>query len=354
MSHARLSIWLNRAIADYLTPGQKETVMAEFLRQASNDAGGHRVYIPVVARADYELVMTMDALQREGKSLRQIARLFRLSHETVRAKLSKIRPIHLTARTRRCASLQRRAHSMSELYDTRPAPMIERLARIEGQSNFLSLLAGVEAGPDTTQDMGALAFARCRGAIPEVLEAHVAQSAMYRLPLMSIVWHAVRDECWPKEKDWPWIQGAIADAFLLLSKGRCKTVEQRAKRFKVDKAAYGAMRNLATGVFNDILERAEREYRKAMSSIRETPPNRHSGGTPSTFSERARIGHYIQPMLASSDAINDQHTAPIDTHGVGIADRLGWDERNAAPGPVTIKLAQPTASGKESDQQAEP
>ena len=152
---------------------------------------------------------------------------------------------------------------MAELFDNSPAPAIERLARIEGQSNFLSLLVGIEAGPDTTEDMAAQSFARARGAVPEVLEAQVAQSGMYRRPIMSMVFRAICNELRPKETDRPWMQGAVADAFLILRYGKCKGSQERAKQFKVRREPYLVIRKMATGVFSQLLADAEREFRRA-------------------------------------------------------------------------------------------
>ena len=153
---------------------------------------------------------------------------------------------------------------MTVLFDAKKAPLVERLARIEGQSNFLSLLSGVEAGPDTTQDMGALAFARARGAIPEFLEAHVAQSKLYRIPMMTLVFRAVCETRKPDEREAVWIRCAVSDAFLIFSAGKCKAGEVRAKQCKVQKAAYLAMRNLAHGVMTEFCYHAEREWGVAM------------------------------------------------------------------------------------------
>lgn len=220
------------------------------------------------------------------------------------------------------------------LYDTKPAPAIERIAAIEGQSNFLSLLAGIEAGPDTTQIMGALAFTRSEGAIPEVLEAHFAKSVLYKLPLMSMVFMVLVREYGPEEKEWPWIQGAIADAFMLLRDGCCKPIKARAKRFKVGEHVYAAMRKSAEIILGDLLAEARASYNRARRSAPDSPGYRHDKGTPTTFNERASLGHYVQVPLASSDSICEGHTAPIDTHGIGVADRLGFDDRNDRPGPV--------------------
>jgi len=220
------------------------------------------------------------------------------------------------------------------LYDTKPAPAIERIAGIEGKSNFLSLLAGIEAGPDTTQIMGALAFTRSEGAIPEVLEAHFAKSILYKLPLMSMVFMVLVREFGPEEKEWPWIQGAIADAFMLLRDGDCKPIKARAKRFRVDVVAYGAMRKVAERILGDLLADARGSYGRARRSMPDSPGFRQDKGTPTTFNQRASLGHYVQVPLATSDSICEGHTAPIDTHSIGIADRLGFDDRNDRPGPV--------------------
>lgn len=152
------------------------------------------------------------------------------------------------------------------LFASSQPPAVERLSRIEGQSNFLSILAGIEAGADTTEDMGALSFARARGCVPETLEAWVAQSVLFKLPLMSIVYRAVVTEMKPADKDLPWVRGAIADAFLLLSRGECKPLNVRAKSFKTDISAYSAMRKVAQGVFAGMVDRAETEFRRARKS----------------------------------------------------------------------------------------
>lgn len=182
---------------------------------------------------------------------------------------------------------------MAELFDPTPPPAIERLARIEGQSNFLSLLAGIEAGPDTTEDMAALSFARSRGVVPEVLETYVAQSGVFSRPLMSMLFNVIVSEFKPKESDYPWIRGAIADAFLLVRYGayagpldlsqihkdrrnlyrnmracRPKAVRGRAKHFKVDVLAYGAMRKLAEGVFYRYVWDAQRQWLRCRFSMR--------------------------------------------------------------------------------------
>lgn len=223
------------------------------------------------------------------------------------------------------------AKESQSLFDPSQAPAYERLARIEGQSNFLSILAGIEAGPDTTQDMGALSFSRVRGAIPEALEAYVAQTELFKLPLMSIVYSAVLSQFNPAEKDLHWVRGAIADAFLLLQRGECKTVESRAKHFRVDKAAYGSMRNLAHGVFVGMRDVAESEFRNALRSIRRPPGKEHSEGGRGDISTGQFIGH-IKPRLPDPD---DPGTEDFEYRAIAMADRLSWDDRQELKhGPV--------------------
>jgi hypothetical protein len=225
-----------------------------------------------------------------------------------------------------------------DLWDAKPAPPHERLARIEGQSNFLSLLAGVEAGPDTTQDMGALSFSRGYGAMPEVLECHVAQSELFKLPLMSLVFDAVKAEMSPPEKDWPWVQGAIADAFLLLRTGHCKPLQLRARRFRVDISAYSAMRKLAHGVLLEWLSRAERGWYSASKSG--ATKDRHDVGGRVNKRHVAGQPHcgYREMPLPDSD---EQFAASYAYQGKqpGVPDRLGWDDRNAAPSEVSAGTA---------------
>jgi hypothetical protein len=228
-----------------------------------------------------------------------------------------------------------------ELFSTAPPEAIERLAKIEGTSNFLSMLAGIEAGPDTTQDMAALAFSRRGDVVPEMLEAYVARSAMFKIPLMSIVFRAVCRECHPKPKDYPWVQGTIADAFGIVRTGECKPLGQRAKWFRVDISAYSAMRKLAHGVFLGILDRAEQEWKTARFSKSRATGKRHSVDVERAAEFGRAIGNYYAPPLPVD---SDGERVGFDTRGIGIKDTLGWNDRNAEPGPVTITLVQPTDS----------
>ena len=157
-----------------------------------------------------------------------------------------------------------------EVFEPSNPDPIERLARIEGESNFSSLLAGIEAGKDTTQDMAALAFSRSSGCLPEVLETFVAQSGIWKRPLMSALFAAIRDELKPDPSDFDWIRGAVADAFLLVRHGHCKTGSLRARKFGVSKDAYYTMRKLAYGVFVLEIDRATQAWERSRGIRRES------------------------------------------------------------------------------------
>lgn len=225
---------------------------------------------------------------------------------------------------------------MSGHYDNRPPPLIERLARIEGGSNFESLLRGIEAGPDTTEPMGALGFARSAGATPEVLEAHVAQSGLFSVPIMSLVFWSIVAETGAERKEWPWMQGAVADAFNELRYGPkgVKSLAERARSFKVRTDVYAVMRRVSGRVIDEYLSHARARFHVAMRRETDSPGIRHSKDTVSTFNGRAELGHYIQRPLVPSDEIDEDGVAVIDTHGIGFEDRLGYDSRHDAPGPV--------------------
>ena len=212
-----------------------------------------------------------------------------------------------------------------------PADPIELIARIEGSSNFYSLLAGIEAGPDTTGVMGALAFTRNRGAIPELLEAHVAQSVMFRLPLMTVAFRAICLEIKPKPKDYPWIQGAVADAFNLIRRGHCPPQQRRAKHFHVGHETYGTVRKLAHGIFSTILNEAIAEFKKARRSGGKIPSKvhyHHEGEGAVDFKQGPHC--YVTPKRGGQHDNDRGLTLSI----AGAADRLGWDDRNAVPSPV--------------------
>jgi hypothetical protein len=167
-----------------------------------------------------------------------------------------------TGRARRKAA-RPISESSAEVFEySKPEP-IERLARIEGQTNFWSILPGQTEGPDTSPDMASISLARKWCAFPEILEVFVAQSDRFKIPLMSLVFEAIRERFRPKKKDLPWIRGTVADAYLLLRYGRCKPYEDRAKQFKVDVSAYSAMRKVSTSIVWLMLDEADKAWTRA-------------------------------------------------------------------------------------------
>lgn len=223
---------------------------------------------------------------------------------------------------------------MSGHYDNRPTPLIERLARIEGGSNFESLLRGIEAGPDTTELMGALGFARSAGATPEVLEAHVAQSGLFSLPIMSLVFWSIVAETGAESKEWPWMQGAVADAFNELRYGPkgVKPLAERARSFKVRTDVYAVMRRVSGRVIDEYLSHARARFHVAMRRETDSPGIRHSdSGEGGKYFVQGQNGCYRATPLGHDD---DGNPVGLDTRGIGISDRLGYDVRNDAPGPV--------------------
>jgi len=150
----------------------------------------------------------------------------------------------------------------ADIYSAAPPHPCERLGRITGQSNFLSLLAGVEAGADTTQDMAALAMARRRG-IPEMLEAYWGGSRLHRWAICQIVFDAIHAISRIKDRDRIWVKGSILDAFDLVTTGECPVGRTRAKQFRVDHDAYHSSRKLAESLFRQLIEDVQPGYVRA-------------------------------------------------------------------------------------------
>lgn len=261
---------------------------------------------------------------------------------------------------------------MAEYYDNSPAPAIERIARIEGQTTFTQMLIlfGVDVAKDTTEVMAALSFARSKGCVPEALEAHVAQTSAFKLPLMSMTFSAIRDYMRIKPKDYPWVQGAVADAFLLVRSGvykgppklsdiaktrrklyqemraRCpKNYKVRARQFGVGNDPYLAMRNLAEGVLWNLVGTAQSAWYKSRGRV--GGDNSYTTNTEwITRSEMSARGHHVAPKLTPS---GPESMSGYEAKAPGMRDRLGWDDRNDIPGPVTTLQAQPPAPDDSSE-----
>ena len=148
---------------------------------------------------------------------------------------------------------------MSDMYSTDPPHPCERLARIEGESNFLSLLAGIEAGRDTTEDMAALSYARNRGVVVEALEARWSGSVRHRVALC----HLVLGTMQVADKDKTWVRAAILDGYALFVGKEVRDSETAAKMFKVRKGDYLAVRKYAERFLLALAMDAERPWIRA-------------------------------------------------------------------------------------------
>lgn len=161
-----------------------------------------------------------------------------------------------------------------EVYDKSPPHPCERLARLEGQSNFLSLLAGIEAGPDTTEDAAALAMSRQSWlGPPELLEAYWCESTLYRRPICQGVFDLIDGMGrGVAEKDRVWTKAAIFDAFELFGGRVPSSGKARAKQFKARTEDYYAARKLAEGLLYAMTGDIQRRWLAAR--FRETGPTR--------------------------------------------------------------------------------
>lgn len=148
------------------------------------------------------------------------------------------------------------------LFSTDPPHPCERLARIEGQSNFLGLLSGSEAGPDTTEDMAALAMSRAEGAVPEALEIRWSGSIRHKLAFCQMVFDLLS----PADKDRTWTRAAILDGFQLFREGCCAEAQAKARLFKVRKEDYLAVRKFAERTMLAVAMDAERPWIRARFS----------------------------------------------------------------------------------------
>lgn len=151
---------------------------------------------------------------------------------------------------------------MGEYWDDAPPHPCERLGRQEGQSNFLSLLAGIEAGPDTTEDAAALAFTDC-GLPPEILVAKWASSQLYKPAICQLVFDVMDEAGDVKDGDRIWVKAAILDAFVLFTTGICAPGASRAKRFKARTEAFYATRKFALAMLQSMAGTLERDWIRA-------------------------------------------------------------------------------------------
>lgn len=152
---------------------------------------------------------------------------------------------------------------MNDLFSASRAHPCERLARIEGQSNFLALLGDqMDGGPrkediaaDTTEDMAALAMIR-HSAIPEALEAYWGASQLHRYALCQCVMDAIlqRGPAWLRGggSSLRWLYGAILDAFDEVYGIGSPSIKDRARLFHIRWSTYLDARNDAERLFREM------------------------------------------------------------------------------------------------------
>jgi hypothetical protein len=138
---------------------------------------------------------------------------------------------------------------MTGYFDPSKPHPCERLARISGQTNYWRLLAGIEEGADTTEDMAALSFARRnRVAPPELLEAYWGGIQSFRMDLCQYVFDAIDAAgTGVRVKDRVWVKASILDAFDLFTGQRPGLLRHRAAQYKVRLEDFVAARKLAEG-----------------------------------------------------------------------------------------------------------
>lgn len=159
----------------------------------------------------------------------------------------------MTTRAQHVAAWEGRGHLEPRGRDlfsrARPHPC-ERLARMEGQTNFWMVAGGSEAGADTTEDMAALAMCRSTGCIPEALEALWGGSRAHRYALAQAVWvslHKVGAKV--AAKDARRARTVILDAVDALT-GNERISHKRARAIGIDIQAYCALRKAADGLLH--------------------------------------------------------------------------------------------------------
>lgn len=142
----------------------------------------------------------------------------------------------------------------------RPHPC-ERLARLEGQTNYWLAFGGSEAGTDTTMDAGALAFAERRSGIPaEVLTAYWGGSRQARYALASCILYSVGGRFVSRDGSLRSARGAILDAVDAFRGVDIGALDARARLRGMDVGAYTALWKLAGGLLHAWLGEIQPEW----------------------------------------------------------------------------------------------
>ena len=142
----------------------------------------------------------------------------------------------------------------------RPHPC-ERLARLEGETNYWLVLGASEAGTDTTMDAGALAFAERRSGIPAaVMLAYWSGSRQARYALASCVLYSIGGRCASRDGSLRAARGAILDAVDAFRGVDIGALDARARLRGMDVGAYTALWKLAGGILHAWLGEIQPEW----------------------------------------------------------------------------------------------
>lgn len=142
----------------------------------------------------------------------------------------------------------------------RPHPC-ERLARLEGQTNYWLAFGGNEAGTDTTLDAGALAFAERRSGVPAaVLTAYWGGSRQARYALASCILYSLGGRFVSRDGSLRSARGAILDAVDAFRGVDIGALDARARRRGMDVGAYTALWKLAGGILHAWLGEIQPEW----------------------------------------------------------------------------------------------
>ena len=142
----------------------------------------------------------------------------------------------------------------------RPHPC-ERLARLEGETNYWLVFDGSEAGSDTTMDAGALAFAERRSGIPAgVLLAYWGGSPHARYALATCLLHAIGARGMTSDGSLRAARGIILDAVDVFRGVDIGALGARAARRGIRHEDYAALFKLAGGILHAWLGEIQPEW----------------------------------------------------------------------------------------------
>ena len=136
----------------------------------------------------------------------------------------------------------------------------ERLARMEGASNFLSLLAGVEQARTRRRMpppcLSPVASLQCRRGAGGSLGA----SQLYRPAICQLGVRRDGRSRRREERDRLWVKASILDAFRLFTTGHAPIGTDRARQFKTRTDAYYATPKFALSMLQSMANEAERYW----------------------------------------------------------------------------------------------